>query len=91
MSVVPTRRLQLRQIKLWADEVVALQFCLIFLSVIRSFQVTDADPVPKFHGIVINLLLSNLELDDVISVELAFFLPSIVMVLLSRPTKLRSV
>lgn len=65
MGTGSTRRLHVRHDKLWWDEAVELQFWLIVLNGIRSFQATDTDTVPKFHGIVVSRLLRNWELDDI--------------------------
>lgn len=59
-----TRRLQVKHEKIWADEVVDLQFRLFVLHGYRSIH--DVEPNTDFtlHVIVVHRMLSDLELDD---------------------------
>lgn len=63
MRTGSTLRLQVKHKKLWADKVVELQYRLIVMNGITSFQETDPETVFKFHCIVIVLLLRDWELD----------------------------
>lgn len=59
-----SRRLQMKHQRLWADEVIGLQYPLLALNEIRALQATNQDNVVKFHGIVVHHPLENKELDD---------------------------
>lgn len=49
---------------LWADLVFELQFRLLVMNVVRSFQSMDPDSAVSFHGIKCNCLLTDRELDQ---------------------------
>lgn len=64
MSLVTSLRLQTKHELLYSDKVVPLQCRLSVMNEIRAFQATDHN---KFHGIVVDRLLSGHEPDHVCS------------------------
>lgn len=60
-----SRGLQTHHDKLWEEEVVELQYCILVPTRICYFQATDPDRVRKFYGIIVNRLLDDWELEGV--------------------------
>lgn len=64
MGLGTSRRLQRKHERLWVDEVVKLHYMLLGTNELRSFQATDPNNIVKFHGILVDRLLSDRVLDD---------------------------
>lgn len=56
--------LQERHEKLWANEVVDLPYCIVLMNEITGFDPGHSSNTLSFHGILVSLLLTADELDD---------------------------
>lgn len=59
-----THCLQFMHEKLWTDDVIDLQFCLLVIYGFRSLHDVEPNTVSEFHSIVVRLLLPDFELDE---------------------------
>lgn len=63
MGMGTSFRIETRHERFWADEVVQLQYRPLVMNEIRAFQATEPKNVVKFHGISVDHILSERELD----------------------------
>lgn len=56
--------LQTKHKHLWEDEVAGFKFFLLVINGIRVYHATDPSIVAVFHVIVVHLLLTDKEIDD---------------------------
>lgn len=65
MGMGSGRWLSTKHERLWADEVIELQYRLLVMNEIRAFQETDPRTVVTLHSTRVHLLLTEQELDDI--------------------------